>query len=294
MTTPDALLERLRHQDRAAFAALHAQVGDALFAFGMTLVRDPDRAADLVQDTYLIALRSIDSFRGQSALRTWLCGIMVNRAREQRRRVSREVPSSTLPQELETRFGTDGRWNEPPVPWEDPGHLLDRGALARAAREEMRALGETARTVMEMCDVEGFAPVEIAEILGLTNGNVRVILHRARAQVREQLERRFGAERCAATGDADRARGGGETGIGSAARFDAPHRAGRGAPWLDATPTGSAVSAHAVWAGHGRPTDRAPSLWGQALRSMGRLVGKLIPPGRVDRWATTPARWATC
>jgi hypothetical protein len=68
---------------------------------------------------------------------------------------------------------------------------MDRAVLARAARAEMESLGETARTVMEMCDVDGFTPIEVAEAIGLTNGNVRVILHRARATVRQRLEERF-------------------------------------------------------------------------------------------------------
>ncbi|GMV38455.1 MAG: hypothetical protein AMXMBFR64_01710 [Myxococcales bacterium] len=197
MTADDDFLERLRERDREAFAALHAEVGSALFGFAMTLVRDPDRAADLVQDAYVTALRNIDGFRGQSSVRTWLCGIVVNKAREQRRRTIREVPESSLPDEVADRFGGDGRWQDPPVGWDEPGARMDQDRLAAAAREEMEHLGEMARTVMEMCDLEGFTPVEAAEVLGLTNGNVRVILHRARATVRQRLERRLQAERAA-------------------------------------------------------------------------------------------------
>ena len=199
MQEVDNLLEGLRARDAAAFKALHDALGQPLYDFAVSLLRNREEARDLVQEAYVVALTSIDRFRGDSSLKTWMFGILVNKARERRRKLGREMPESSLPDEVVARLDGRGHWTEPPKPWEDPGGQLDRAALARAVREEMEHLNETQCAVMRLRDVAGFTTAEVAEMLEISEGNVRVILHRARTEMRQRLDRRFTRSQASAT-----------------------------------------------------------------------------------------------
>ena len=92
------------------------------------------------------------------------------------------------------RFDDSGAWREPPSPWttEDPERLA-QGAETRSAIEAaIEALPEAQRTVMTLRDIEGLGTDEICNLLGITVTNQRVLLHRARAKVRQALEDRLG------------------------------------------------------------------------------------------------------
>lgn len=207
MTTDEALVAGLKNGDAAAFDRLHALYGPAMYDFAASLLRSADEALDLVQEAYVVALTSVERFREESSLKTWLFGILVNKARERRRKLGREVPESSLPDDVAERLDARGHWADPPQRWEDPSGRMDRQALARLAAEEMGALGETQQAVLRLRDVEGFDTAEVAGMLGITEINVRVTLHRARTALRERLERRLGAGRGPDAGGRGRARG---------------------------------------------------------------------------------------
>lgn len=199
------LVARLRAGDRAAFAALVARHGGALLRFARSFVRDGPLAEEVVQDAWVSALEHLDGFEGRSALRTWLFQIVANRARTRMQREGRSVPFSSLGAAGEEeaavdpdRFAPDGHWREPPGPWseEDPERLA-QGAETRAAIEAAIAeLPPAQRAVITLRDVEGLEAEEICNLLGVTLSNQRVLLHRARAKVRQALEGlRSGARR---------------------------------------------------------------------------------------------------
>ena len=77
----DALLERLRSGDAAAFAALVDQLNASLYALARTFTSSPALAEDIVQETWLATIRGLRGFEGRSLLRTWIFGILVRRAR---------------------------------------------------------------------------------------------------------------------------------------------------------------------------------------------------------------------
>ena len=86
-----------------------------------------------------------------------------------------------------------GRGRSPPVPWSDQVEdrlVADR--LARRVREILPTLPDVQRQVVVLRDIEGIAPADVSELLGVTDGNQRVLLHRARARIREQLETEMG------------------------------------------------------------------------------------------------------
>ena len=200
-----ALLTRLRGGDRAAFAAMVRRHAGPLLRVARSLVRDRAVAEEVVQETWLGVLTGLDAFQGRSSLRTWLFQILVNRARTRFAREGRTVPFSALagPGEGDPpgvdpgRFDEQGGWRERPGPWteEDPERLA-MGAETRAAIEAaIEELPEAQRAVMTLRDIEGLETEEICNLLSITVTNQRVLLHRARARVRQALERRLGGVR---------------------------------------------------------------------------------------------------
>jgi RNA polymerase sigma-70 factor, ECF subfamily len=189
---------RLRAGDRAAFAALVQRYAGALLRVARSLVRDAATAEELVQETWLAMLTGLDGFEERSSLRTWLFRILVNKARTRFVRDGRVLPFSALsgPDDVAVepgRFDADDAWNEPPSLWseEDPERLA-LGAETRAAIEACIAeLPETQRAVITLRDIEELETEEICNLLSISVTNQRVLLHRARARVRQALERRL-------------------------------------------------------------------------------------------------------
>jgi RNA polymerase sigma-70 factor (ECF subfamily) len=192
-----ALCERLRAGDRAAFAALVGRHGGSLLRLVSAIVKDRSAAEEVVQDTWLAALDGLDRFEGRSALRTWLFHIAVNKARTRLAREGRSVPFSALarPEDDDdavdpARFDEQGAWRELPLPWteEDPERLAQAAQTRAAIERAIAALPEAQRAVVTLRDLEGLEAEAICGLLGITVTNQRVLLHRARARIREALE----------------------------------------------------------------------------------------------------------
>lgn len=199
-----ALLARLREGDRQAFAALVAAHGGALLRLARTFVKEGAVAEEVVQDTWLAALDGLAGFEGRASLRTWLFRILANRARTRAVREGRSVPWSAL--EAATGGGAaaeapdflpDGRWRDAVTPWsEDDPERLALGAETMAAIEAaIAALPDGQRAVITLRDVEGVSAEEARDLLGLSEANQRVLLHRARARVRAALAGHLDGER---------------------------------------------------------------------------------------------------
>jgi RNA polymerase sigma-70 factor (ECF subfamily) len=199
-----ALVEALRHGDEAAFTELVERHHPALVRLAMSFVSTRAAAEEVAQETWLAVLEGIDSFQARSSLKTWLYRILVNRAKTRGVRESRSVPFSSL-----AEAGDDGEPSVDPERFMDeshprwpghwtayPGRLSDapeERLLSRETREviadAIETLPASQRQVIELRDVEGCDSEECCRILGLTEGNQRVLLHRARSRVRAELER---------------------------------------------------------------------------------------------------------
>lgn len=144
------------------------------------IVENPDLAEDVVQETFEAIWKDIGSFRRESRLSSWIYRILVNRARRLGKREKRAFPMSAIA--LERHFDA----NEPsPV---DPQQLaISRQGLARVA-EQMERLPDRQREMLMLRDVQGFASDEVQEMLQVSPGNQRVLLHRGRAALRRALE----------------------------------------------------------------------------------------------------------
>jgi RNA polymerase sigma-70 factor (ECF subfamily) len=187
VSDPDAaLLDALRAGDEEAFATLVSRYHMRLLRFAESLVASRAIAEEVVQDTWLGVVRGVQRFEGRSSVKTWLFRILTNRARSAG---SREPRTAALDDALEGRFDRSGGWNPPPEPWSDS---VDARVVAEKLAGRVRAclpsLPDAQRQVVLLRDVEGMDAAEVCDLLGVSPGNQRVLLHRGRARLRSLLE----------------------------------------------------------------------------------------------------------
>jgi RNA polymerase sigma-70 factor, ECF subfamily len=191
------LVGRLRDGDEAAFALVLDQWSPGMLRLARSFVSTPDSAAEVVQDTWLAVLQALDRFEGRSSLRTWVYRILVNTAKRRAARERRNVPMSSLgPEDAGPTVDPDrfqrpdepypGHWRAPPEPWPEQ-RALD-AELQTRLEGALAGLPERQRAVITLRDVQGRPAEEVCAILEITPANQRVLLHRARAHVRAQLE----------------------------------------------------------------------------------------------------------
>ena len=171
-----ALVQALRRGDEAAFEALVARHGPLMTSVARRYLGSAALAEEVVQETWLAVLVGIGRFEERSSLKTWLLGILVNRARTRRDREARSVPLSSVPCADEPRATRSS----------PEAAVLAREALG-VAEAAVRALPEGQQHVIALRDLAGWSPRDVAAALGLTDANERVLLHRARTTVRAAL-----------------------------------------------------------------------------------------------------------
>jgi RNA polymerase sigma-70 factor, ECF subfamily len=187
------LLDRLRAGDEAAFQELVDRYGPLMLRIARSHVPSQAVAEDVVQEAWLGVLQGLDRFEGRSSLKTWIATIVANRARTRGERERRSVPLSSFesdeggPTVDPTRFTSDGAWGVPPTVWPEE-QLLAAETLERV-EAAIATLPPRQQEVIVLRDVQGWTPEDVSTALGLSDGNQRVLLHRARAKVRDQLER---------------------------------------------------------------------------------------------------------
>ena len=198
------LLERLRQGDEAAFASLVDRHHGALIRLAMAYVSDHSIAEEVVQETWIGVLEGLDRFEGRSSLKTWIFRILTNKAKTRGVRESRHVSFSPLAASEEnpeepavdpTRFQTTGHWAgywvSYPQPWDEntPEKLLLSQEGTTFLEQAIEALPPKLRQIIVMRDVEGLSSEEACNILGVSETNQRVLLHRAWSRVRKALEK---------------------------------------------------------------------------------------------------------
>ena len=195
-----ALVAALRAGDERAFTWLLDRYYHTMLRVAEMHVATKEAAEDVVQDTFLGVIEGIDRFEERSSLRTWMFRILVNRAKTRGERDNRTRPFSSLESELETgepsvdpeRFLSDGRWagfwGAPPSAHDLPEARLVATEAGDQLAAAIRALPPAQRVVLTLRDVEGFAASDVCELLEISEGNQRVLLHRARSKVRAALE----------------------------------------------------------------------------------------------------------
>jgi RNA polymerase sigma-70 factor, ECF subfamily len=190
------LVDALRRGDEGAFEGLVEHHQALMLRVASMYVSSPSVAQEVVQDTWLSVLKGIASFQGRSSLKTWIFRILVNSAKTRGMRERRSVPFSALGTDDAVdpdRFMDDSPW--PGGSEGRPAHpeqrVISRETLAEAVRA-IETLPDGQRQVIAMRDLHGCSSDEVCTVLGISGGNQRVQLHRARAKVKLELERYFG------------------------------------------------------------------------------------------------------
>lgn len=193
----DALVARLRAGDEAAFQHLLDLHHRNMVGLARSYVRSRETAEEVAQDTWLAVIEGIDVFEQRSGLKAWIYAILVNKARTRAVRDGRVVAVSELASEVDgpavgaDRFSGAGGWVDPPRAWEEL--TPERHAAARELLAHMRialdSLPALQRAVIILRDVEGCDADEACNILGISETNQRVLLHRGRTRLRSDMEK---------------------------------------------------------------------------------------------------------
>ena len=189
------LVARLRAGEEEAFALLVDSWSASMLRLARSIVSTEATAAEVVQETWLAVVASVDGFEGRSSLRTWVYRILVNAAKRRAAQEQRAVPWASLRLTDEPTVDPDvvqgadepypGHWRSFPEPWPEQA-TLSREVL-RVIRAAVERLPAQQRAVITLRDIEGCTGPETCELLDLSEGNQRVLLHRARAAVRREI-----------------------------------------------------------------------------------------------------------
>ena len=166
--------------------------GDVLYRYALLRLRSADRAADVVQETFVEALRARASFAGKSSERTWLIGILRHKIIDQVRRLARAPGGSNgvpLDAALELEFDQRGRWRTGPSAWNcDPSHSVEIREFWEVFGGCLAKLPKGIAEAFFMRELDGMTAAEIQEVLGISPANFWKRLHRARLLLRQCLE----------------------------------------------------------------------------------------------------------
>jgi RNA polymerase sigma-70 factor (ECF subfamily) len=200
VTYTDAdLVALLRAGDEAAMARLVDQWSPLMLRVARSFVDSPQSAEDVVQEAWLGLLSGLAKFEGRSSLRTWMFSILVNRARTHGAREARTLPQSPLAARDEPTAGDwlAGPGGEPARAWSSidvlsrwdtaPENVVLSREILRQLDRAVSALPPRQRQVVTMRDLCGMSAEEVCAALDISPANQRVLLHRARAVLREAL-----------------------------------------------------------------------------------------------------------
>jgi RNA polymerase sigma-70 factor (ECF subfamily) len=203
------LVAALRRGDEAAFALLLTRYQSAMLRIAPLYVGSHALGEEVVQETWLGVLQGLNRFEARSSLKTWIFRILTNRAKTRGQREGRYVAFAALEDQSDDRDAPSvepdrflppdhntwpGHWAAPPKSWDD---VPESRLLAYETQEQLAAaieeLPASQRAVITLRDIEGWAADEVCLLLGITETNQRVVLHRARSSVRRALEQYINA-----------------------------------------------------------------------------------------------------
>jgi RNA polymerase sigma-70 factor (ECF subfamily) len=169
--------------------------GDALYRYARSRVGNRELAEDLVQDAFLAALQSRDRFEQRSAVRTWLTSILRHKILDYYRRAARpwaEAEPADRPDPVRRRyFSSKGLWKTAVASWKAPEQALEDREFWGVLDDCLGRLPRSLSSVFVLRELEGLDMAELRRDLALSDGNLRVRLHRARLLLRECLEKHW-------------------------------------------------------------------------------------------------------
>ena len=183
-------------EHKQIISSLFEEHADYLFNYAITRVNDSHLAEDLVQETFISALKNYSSFQGKSKASTWLISILKNKIIDQYRKKVRELQKESM-EELESTeayFTEKGHWHKDaqPHPWKfDASHDLEQTEFYEVLQKCLLRLKEIQRMAFVMKHMEDIETDDICKELQITASNYWVIIHRAKLQLRSCLEKHW-------------------------------------------------------------------------------------------------------
>ena len=166
--------------------------GDSLFHFALARVKNKDIAEDLVQETFLAAVKSQERFKGRSSEKTWLFGILKHKVIDHYRKNKSTILAQDLvndPDNLDAFFNAKGAWQTLPAHWRtNPGKAQETKEFLDHFYQCLSELPQRSADAFVFREIDGLSTEEICNHLDITANNCWVILYRARMLLRKCLE----------------------------------------------------------------------------------------------------------
>lgn len=180
-------LDRLRAKDEDAMQGLVHQYLPQILRAARGAGLNIQNAEDVCQGTFVTFIEKIEEFEGRSHIRTWLFGILYRKISEMRRAAQREGSAGSIEDEMESRFKTDGHWQQPP-------RATDMAAYESEVREHLddclEGISTDQRMAFVLREVEEMDSEDICRTMAVSRSNLGVLLYRGRNLLRECLEKR--------------------------------------------------------------------------------------------------------
>jgi RNA polymerase sigma-70 factor (ECF subfamily) len=185
------LVERLKERDEAAFNQFVLLYQQRVYSLLARMLGNREEARDVAQDVFLAVFKNIDSFRGDAKLSTWLYRVAVNHCKNRIKMLDRRSARKhdVIDEVREGAVSDGGVLGGRPA---RPDEAAQGNELERAVRKALASLDEEHRSLIVLRDLEGLAYEEIVTITGLPDGTVKSRLHRARAALKEAVEKSVG------------------------------------------------------------------------------------------------------
>lgn len=192
MADETALVAQLAVGDRTAFECVYRKHNAPMLRMCEGMIRNRATSEEVVQDTWVAVLKGIGGFEGRSSLAGWIFAILVNKARSRAQRDGRMISFEGEGEDdgLAAAFDGRGRWKDMPDLWETvtPDRIVEGRNMMAHVTAAIEALPASQRSVMILRGQQDMEPAEVCAILNISEGNMRVLLHRARLSVRKSLD----------------------------------------------------------------------------------------------------------
>lgn len=172
--------------------------GDCLYRYALLRLRNEVAAEEIVQETFLAALKSYSAFDGKASERTWLIGILKHKIIDHFRRCSRQVSFDSLeglPAESADLFQQGGEWvdhfdfDRGPIDWgSNPASIFETLQFQQTLQQCLARLPERLSAVFTLREMEELSSEDVCKVLDISTTNLWVMLHRARAHLRKCIE----------------------------------------------------------------------------------------------------------
>lgn len=188
------LLRRLRDRDERAFREFVETYRDRVYNLLFRMIGRKEEAEDLAQEVFVTVFKSIDQFRGESKLSTWLYRIAANHCKNRIKYLSRRADRSTgaLDEKAEREAVASGGAPLGAGRIDAPDRAFEGAETERLVQQAIAELDEDHRLVVVLRDIEELSYDEICEVAGVPEGTVKSRLHRARLALKEKLEKHKG------------------------------------------------------------------------------------------------------